>query len=70
MQSAIPGTVQQPDPTPDEIRERCAEIRRHWAERQWRVRAGLPPVGRSICLSAARIAPPTGRRSASSTEEF
>lgn len=33
-----------PDPTPEQIAERAAEIRAGWTEEQWRLRSRLPTV--------------------------
>jgi hypothetical protein len=35
-------------PTPAEIVACCAGIRANWSHRTFRLRAGLPPVGRSV----------------------
>ncbi|HVX10674.1 MAG TPA: hypothetical protein VHC22_05800 [Pirellulales bacterium] len=35
-------------PTPAEIVACCARIRASWSHRTFRLRAGLPPVGRSV----------------------
>ena len=32
----------EPDPTPEQIAERAAEVRQHWSELEHRRRAGLP----------------------------
>lgn len=50
------------EPTPDEIRAACERIREGWGESESRKRAGLPPEGTTLQLSAIALGVLDGRR--------
>jgi len=43
------------DPTPDEIRQRCAEIRATWSDRECRLRFGMRPIGWTVRAPLFRV---------------
>jgi len=62
VQRSVPRTVQGVDPTPDEIRQRCAEIRATWSDHECRLRAGIRPIGRTVRAPLLRVVSARGNR--------
>lgn len=51
-----------PRPTPAQIAARFARIRARWTERMHRLRAGMPPVGRSVRVNEVGVGATARRR--------
>ena len=62
VQRSVSRDFEGVDPTLDEIRQRCAEIRATWSDREHRLRAGMRPIGWTVRAPLFRVVPPRGSR--------